>query len=54
MKTDTQIGIRVTSEFKEKLEKQAFLEHRSVSNLVIKVLTEYLREIESAGKEELH
>jgi predicted HicB family RNase H-like nuclease len=42
MKTDTQIGMRVTSEFKERLEKQAAAEQRSVSNLIVKVLTEYL------------
>lgn len=41
-KTDTQIGIRVTSEFKAKLEAQARKERRSVSNLVLKVMEEYL------------
>ena len=41
-KTDTQIGIRVTSEFKAKLEEQARKERRSISNLVLKVLEEYL------------
>ena len=42
MKTDSQIGIRVTREFKEQLEAQAAKEHRSVSNLIIKVMMEYL------------
>ena len=42
MKTNTQIGIRVTSELKEQLEKQAEQEHRSLSNLITKVLKEYL------------
>ena len=41
-KTDTQIGVRVTSEFKEQLEKQAQKERRSVSNLIIKVMEDYL------------
>ena len=42
MKTDSQIGLRVTTAFKEQLETQAEKEHRSVSNLIIKVMTEYL------------
>lgn len=41
-KTDAQIGVRVTSDFKERLEAQARKERRSVSNLVLKVLEEYL------------
>ena len=41
-KTDAQIGIRVTSEFKAKLEAQARKERRSVSNLILKVMEEYL------------
>ena len=41
-KTDAQIGIRVTSEFKAKLEAQAREERRSVSNLILKVMEEYL------------
>ena len=41
-KTDSQIGLRVTSEFKDRLEKQAERERRSVSNLIIKVMEEYL------------
>lgn len=47
-KTDTQIGVRVTSEFKAKLEAQARKERRSVSNLILKVMEEYLE----AQKEE--
>ena len=43
-KTDTQIGIRVTSEFKAQLEEQAQKERRSVSNLILKVMEEYLQE----------
>ena len=41
-KTDTQIGLRVTSEFKARLEQQAQKERRSVSNLILKVMEEYL------------
>ena len=43
-KTDAQIGIRVTSEFKAKLEEQAQKERRSVSNLILKVMEEYLEQ----------
>ncbi|MBE6956231.1 MAG: hypothetical protein E7450_02125 [Ruminococcaceae bacterium] len=41
-KTDTQISIRMTSEFKAELEAQAQKERRSVANLVLKVMEEYL------------
>lgn len=41
-KTDTQISVRVTNELKDRLEKQAERERRSVSNLIIKVMEEYL------------
>ena len=41
-KTDTQISIRMTSEFKTALEAQAQKERRSVANLVLKVMEEYL------------
>ncbi len=41
-KTQTQIGIRVTNDFKARLEAQAEKERRSVSNLIIKVMEEYL------------
>ncbi len=46
MKTDTQISFRTTSEFKERLEAQAQREHRAVSNLITKVLEEYLDQAE--------
>lgn len=42
MKTDMQIGIRVTSELKEKLEIQAAKENRSVANLIKTVMEQYL------------
>ena len=45
-KTDTQIGLRVTSELKKRIEEQADKEKRNVSNFIIKVLTEYLDEAE--------
>ena len=51
MKTDTQIGLRVTSEFKEQLEAQAAKEQRSVSNLIIKVMTEYLLGLQDLPQE---
>lgn len=41
-KTDTQIGFRVTNEFKARLEAQARRERRPVSNLILKVLEDYL------------
>ncbi|BDF69053.1 hypothetical protein CE91St41_00340 [Oscillospiraceae bacterium] len=41
-KTDAQIGIRVTGELKKQLELQAKRESRTVSNLIIKVISEYL------------
>lgn len=48
-KTETQIGIRVTNEFKARLEAQAQKERRSVSNLVLKVMEEYLEQQENPG-----
>ena len=50
-KTDTQIAVRVTSEFKARLEAQAQKEHRSVANLVYKVMEEYLAKEETAPLE---
>lgn len=41
-KTDTQVSFRATNEFKARLEHQAEREHRSVSNLILKVMEEYL------------
>ena len=40
-KTDTQVSLRVTSQFKARLERQAERERRSVSNLILKVREEY-------------
>lgn len=50
-KTDTQIAVRVTSEFKARLEAQAKKEHRSVANLVHKVMEDYLAKEETAPLE---
>ena len=46
MKTDTQISFRTTSEFKARLEAQAQRERRPLSNLITKVLEEYLEQAE--------
>ena len=45
-KTQTQIGIRVTNDVKARLERQADKERRSVSNLILKVMEEYLEQQE--------
>lgn len=45
-KTNAYIGIRVTDEFKARLERQADKERRSVSNLILKVMEEYLEQQE--------
>lgn len=45
-KTDAQIGLRTTREFKARLEAQAARERRNVSNLIIKVMEEYLEKNE--------
>lgn len=41
-KSENQIGFRVTDEFKARLLAQAEKERRSISNLIINVLTDYL------------
>jgi len=40
------IGVRITPEIKEKLQKIADKEMRSISNLVLKILTDYLNDYE--------
>ena len=45
-KTNAYIGIRLTDEFKLRLEAQAQKERRSVSNLILKVMEEYLEQQE--------
>lgn len=47
-KTDDMIGIRVTKEFKEKLQERADFEGRSLSNLVKRACKKYLEDIEEA------
>ena len=51
-KTDTQISCRVTHEFKARLEAQAARERRSVSNLIIKILSDYLEAAEAEETQE--
>ena len=48
-KNDKQIGFRVSEELKRRIEVQAEKEKRSVSNLSIKVMTEYLEQHENQG-----
>lgn len=50
-KTTTQIGIRVTDEFKERIAAQAEKERRTISNLIINVLTDYLDQAEKNSAE---
>lgn len=45
-KTDAQISCRTTQAFKERLERQAAKERRSVSNLILKVMEDYLDKAE--------
>lgn len=49
-KTETQISCRVTWAFKERLEAQAQREHRTISNLITKVMEEYLEQAEPKEK----
>ena len=46
-KTNTQISVRMTSEFTVRLEAQAQRESRSVSNLIHKVMRDYLAKEEA-------
>lgn len=41
-KTETQVAVRVSYEFKKRLEAQARKERRPVSNMIRKVMEEYL------------
>ena len=49
-KTETQVAIRVTHKFKERLEAQAQKERRSVASMVRIVMEDYLAEKETEGK----
>lgn len=49
-KTETQVAIRVTYEFKERLEAQAQRERRPVANMIRKVMEEYLDAQEKEAK----
>lgn len=48
-KTKT-LSFKIDDEFKDKLESRAKEEQRSMSNFVIKILTDYLNKIEDAKK----
>ena len=48
-KSDKQIGFRVSEDLKRRIEILAEKEKRSVSNLIIKVMTEYLEQHENQG-----
>lgn len=47
-KTTEMIGIRVTKEFKEKLQERADFEGRSLANLVKRACEDYLNKIDEA------
>lgn len=47
MTIKVQIGLRVTEEMREKLIKQAEIEHRSVNNLIETIIDKYLQENEN-------
>jgi predicted DNA-binding protein len=50
MKTET-VGVRMPPEMKEKLQDIADNEMRSLSNLVLKILAEYLNDNEEKSKQ---
>lgn len=49
-KLNNTITIRVSEEFKKQLEEQAVYESRTLSNLIQKVLTDYIEDIQKAKK----
>ena len=49
-KTSSQIGIRVTPTFRERVEKRATEEGRTVANLITKIVNDYLDNIDEAKK----
>ena len=49
-KTETQVAIRVTNDFKERLEIQAQKERRRVAGMVRIVMEDYLAEKENESK----
>ena len=49
-KTETQVAIRVTNDFKERLEIQAQKERRSVASMVRIVMEDYPAEKENESK----
>ena len=51
MKTETQMSIRVTNDFKERMEKAAEEERRSVAALMKIILEDWLNEYEKKEEE---
>lgn len=49
-KTETQVAVRITNEFKRRLEAQAHKERRSVANMVRNAVEDYLREKEKEAE----
>ena len=50
MKT-VSVGVRMAQEMRDKLQEIADEDMRSLSNLILKILTEYLRDLEKTAKE---
>jgi len=50
-KTETQVAVRMTNEFKARLEAQAEKERRPVANMIRRVMEEYLDQQEKLEKE---
>jgi len=49
-KTSSQMGFRVTQTFRERVEKQADEEGRTVANLIVNVISNYLDKVDEAKK----
>lgn len=49
-KTTKQIGIRVTDSFYERVNERSAEEGRTISNLIIKVVSDYLDNVDEAKK----
>ena len=45
------VGVRLPREIKDKLQEIADKDMRTLSNLIMKILTEYLRDIEKSADE---
>jgi len=49
-KTSSQIGFRVTQSFRERVEKRAEEEGRTTANLITKIVSDYLDNVDEAKK----